>query len=139
MSFKKIVFGAWAFSTPITSFADRYGIYDDHEEYGYSGGGGGNDFFGYTILFFGSIAAYLYLFSSYEKWKQRKENNEKPQPKDDMTDWAFTIIGYLVVAVFICFPILLIMKWVESAAVVREYWLWVYIPSFAVLTYLRRT
>ena len=97
----RATYGLGAILYPIVSVADRYGVYDDYEDYGY---GGGNNAIGFIVLVIGAIASYGYLLSSHEEWQQRKDRNEKPQPIGDTTTWIFTIAGYLIVALFLCAP-----------------------------------
>ncbi|MGZ8947592.1 MAG: putative four-helix membrane protein [Methylococcaceae bacterium] len=137
MNIKRLACGFGAFISPLVALADNYEINDNYE-YGVSSGGG-SDLLGHLLIFVGAIAAYFYLFSSYEEWKKRKVENEKPQKKNGTADWALTIIGYLVVALFISLPFLLIIKWVGSVVILRQYWLWAYTPSFIILAYFRRT
>lgn len=102
------------------------------------GGDGGKSIMDIIFLIC-SIAAYAYLFSSYAQWKQRKITNDAPKVMNGAAEWGPAIVGYLVVAVFISFPILLITKWIASAAYVRDIWYWVYVPSFLLLMYFRRS
>ena len=125
---------------PLCSFADRYGIYDDIDDY--PGGGGGfnlSNIFGFILLILGVLVSYGFLFDSCREWKIRRVESTKPNPKDDFTDWLFMVVGYLVTSAFLIIPILFVVKWVESAEVVRENWLWAYLPTFIVLTFFRRT
>lgn len=103
------------------------------------GGGVGDDPIMDIIFLICAIAAYAYLFSSYKQWEQRKITNDAPKAMNGASEWGPAIVGYLVVAVFISFPILLITKWIASAAFVRDIWYWVYIPSFLLLVYFRRS
>lgn len=119
--------------------ADRFGVDEDG---GYDSGAtdhaGGNPLAALIAIVL-SVLAYGYLFSSYQDWKNRRVGQENPPKLDGVTEWVVAVVGYLIVAVFISFPVLLVVKWVASAAVVRECWYLVYFPSFILLAYFRRT
>ena len=87
----------------------------------------------------GVPAAYFYLFDSYANWKNRRKNSEKPEPTDDATDWIFMLIGFAIVALFLCFPALLLTKWIAGAATVRETWWVFYFGFLGALYFYRRT
>ncbi len=126
------------FLLPLPVFSDRF-IDDDYEFYRNMGSGGGGDLLGFIVFIFLHLAAYAFLFHSYAMWKNRRKNNEKPKKKDNIVDWLFTAICYLIVAIFISFPIALIIKWSIDVRAMREYWPFVYIASFVLLAYFRRT
>lgn len=131
MKSKNFLLFCLIFLLPSAAFPDRFIDYDEP-----AGSGG---IFNFILFIFIHLASYAFLLHSYVMWMDRRKNNEKPKKKDDVMDWVFTIIGYLIVSVFISFPILLIIKWFFSVSVMREYMYFVYIASFSLLTYLRRT
>lgn len=117
--------------TSLPAFADRY----IEDSAGSSSGGFFNIIFG--IIF--SILALLYLVHSFSKWKDRQEKNEKPEPLNDAWDWGTHLFGYAIVAIFACMSVLLISRIFFDAIFVREYWYWVFLICFGLITYFKRT
>lgn len=128
---KKIAATFLLLITSFHVFADRY----IEDGVGSSSGG----FFDIIIGFALCIAALFYFADSFSKWNERQSKGEKPEPKDGMSDWIFTLFGYAIVSIFACVPILAIFKIIGGAAFVREYWCWGFLLCFSLLVFLKRT
>jgi hypothetical protein len=85
-----------------------------------------------------SIPAYYFLLSSYKQWKLRKLSKQNIYDNTDSNHWLLTLSGYLIVSLFIFFPIFLIFKALVSDNFARNIWYLIYIPSLLLLTFLRR-
>ena len=128
---KKIITAIFLLLCSFHVFANRY----IEDGIGSSSGG----FFDVIIGFVLGIAALFYFADSFSKWNARQAKGEKPEPKDGVGDWIFTLIGYALVSIFACMPILAIFKIIGGAAFVREYWHLAFFLCFGVLTFLKRT
>lgn len=116
---------------PIRAFADRY----IEASEGSSSGG----FFDVIIGIGLSITAIFYFYNSFELWKIRHTNNEKPKQMDGIGDWILHLIGYAFVSIFTSFAILLILKIIAGPTFVRDYWNWIFLSFFGLLVFLKRT
>lgn len=116
---------------PIQAYADRY----IEDSVGSSSGG----FFDAIIGIGLSIAAIFYFYNSFELWKKRQANSEKPKQMDSIGDWILHLIGYAFVSIFASFAILLILKIVMGTIFVRDYWYWAFLSCFGLLVFLKRT
>lgn len=121
------------FGISIKSFADRYGVYDSDSV------SSSTSFFDIILGIVFSIGSIIFIVSSFLEWKERRKKGLKPEPKDDLTDLVFTLVGYAVVAIFLVIPILFIIKLFGSHLFIKENWYWMYLICFSLITYLRRT
>ena len=117
------------------AFADRYSI---HENDNYSGNSGFD-----IVSLLGAIAcsifAYWFLANSYAEWKARKVTDKKVERTDFVGDIIIPFIGYAVIAFFISFPIVMIIKFFGSVILVKSLWIYVGMTCFAVIAFLRQT
>ena len=134
MKLKNLIITAASIFSPF-ALADRYGVYDDPEYYG----GGGTSLIDGVGAIACTIFAYWYLASSYSQWKARKSTGEKVQRDDFIGDIVAPFIGYVILAFFISFPILMIMKAFGGVELVREQWFSVGAVCFGMVAFLRQT
>lgn len=128
---KKIFTTLLLLTISVHVFAGRY----IEDSIGSSSGG----IFDITIATILGLGALFYLADSFSKWRERQTKGEKPVPKSDMADWIFTLVGYLIISIFACAPIMAIFKLIGGADFVKETWYFVLLACFAGLTFLRRT
>ncbi|WP_347455710.1 putative four-helix membrane protein [Acinetobacter thermotolerans] len=131
MMIQKIIVTPLIFLSSTYVFADRF----IEDGVGSSSGGIFNAILGVILM----IAALYYFFTSYVDWSERQKKGEKPKPKNDLGEWIPALIGYALVSIFAFIPIMFIVRIFGSAEFVREYWYFIYLSCFGLLTFLRRT
>ena len=116
-------------------YADRFGLNDPEYDYGgYSSGGVYP--IGFLMAVACVVASFYYLSKIINEYKDRKARGERAKRPEDAFEWVISVVFLLFVAGFLSVPLLLIVKWVIGSWLVQEYWLWVYLPVLAAISYL---
>lgn len=91
------------------------------------------------ILMIVGMGALYFYYKSFLKWIKRRSTGKKPERKLGLDDWGITLIGYMMVSIFVCAPIFEILQSMGGYQLVRDTWYIVFIFCFGLLFFLRRT